>query len=91
MYFVYFLTSLKNNKVYVGSTNKDPKIRLIEHNQGSNQWTKQNGPFRLIYYEKYDCKKDAQLREAFYKTGFGKMVKKAIIQSLINSGIGAIG
>ena len=94
LYYVYFIESLKNHKVYVGSTNKLPQIRLEEHNLGKNIWTRQNGPFKLIYYEKYLCSEDSKLREKFYKMGFGKLVKKVIIDTLHNQsnpGIGAIG
>ena len=38
LYFVYFAKSLKNNKVYVGLTRKEPEIRVKEHNNGSNKW-----------------------------------------------------
>ena len=82
MYFIYFAKSLKNEKIYVGSTSKKPEERLKEHNQGSNKWTKANGPFKLIYYEKFPCKDDAKSREEFYKTGFGKRIKYVIVKEL---------
>ena len=82
MYHVYFLRSVNNNKVYVGFTSKDPRIRLYEHNSGSNTWTKSNGPFKLIYHEDYLCEADARKRESFYKMGFGKKIKQAIINVL---------
>ena len=82
MYYVYFLKSIKNNKVYVGFTSKDPRTRLEEHNIGSNAWTKANRPFKLIYREEYLCKTDPQKRESFYKMGFGKKIKQAIISVL---------
>lgn len=82
MFYVYFLLSLKNNKVYVGYTSKIPEKRLLDHNSGSNTWTKQNGPFRLVYYEGYHCKKDAIEREKFYKSGFGKQIKSIIVNKL---------
>lgn len=82
MYYVYFARSSKNDKVYVGKTSENPSERIDEHNQGSNEWTKLNGPFTLIYYEKYFCKKDAGMRELFYKSGFGKKIKKLLVESL---------
>jgi len=82
MYFVYFAKSLRNQKVYVGFTGKEPVVRVDEHNKGSNIWSKNNGPFKLIYFESYICKKDAQNREEFYKMGFGKQIKLAIIKEL---------
>ena len=81
MYFLYFLKSVKNGKVYVGSTSKKPEVRLAEHNSGTNQWTRQNRPFKLVYFEKYHCINDAKSRELFYKTGVGKVVKRIIIES----------
>src|SRR3989344_1001737 len=77
MFYVYFLRSISNGKVYVEKTSKEPVERLKEHNSGKNHWTKANRPFKLIYYEQYVCKEDAAKREPFYKTGFGKKVKKA--------------
>lgn len=82
MYFVYFLKSVKNGKTYVGYTSQDVFTRLKQHNCGVNSWTKQNRPFELIYNEKYYCKEDARSRELFYKTGFGKKIKKIIIENL---------
>jgi putative endonuclease len=79
MFYVYFLKSLKNRKVYVGFSSKDPGVRFTEHLNGSNVWTRQNGPFELIYFESYYCGEDARNREKFYKTGVGKKVKQAII------------
>jgi putative endonuclease len=80
MFFVYFAKSLKNNKIYVGRTDKEPDIRIKEHNQSSNKWTKQNGPFKLQYYESFLCKEDAINKEGFYKTGIGKKIKRAICE-----------
>ena len=53
MHNIYFLKSIKNQKIYTGYTSKNPKERLIEHNRGSNEWTRENGPFKLIYFESY--------------------------------------
>jgi len=43
MFYVYFAKSLRNGKIYVGRTLKDPKVRVDEHNIGANKWTKTNG------------------------------------------------
>ena len=78
MYFVYLLRSVRNGKSYVGRTSKTPESRLKEHNLGSNNWTKRNGPFKLVYYERYHCLADAIEREKFFKSGIGKGIKKLI-------------
>lgn len=85
MFFVYFLLSLKNNKIYVGETSKDPESREKEHNHSSNKFTKNNKPWKLIYFETYSCEKCAKQREKFYKTGFGKRIKYSIIKELVSN------
>ncbi len=82
MFYIYILKSQKNNKTYVGFTEKDPKLRLDEHNNGSNQFTRYNKPWVLIYYETYSCMKCARIREKFYKTGIGKKIKQLIVKNL---------
>ncbi|MBP8591371.1 GIY-YIG nuclease family protein [Candidatus Shapirobacteria bacterium] len=79
MFYVYLLKSLKNNKSYVGFTSKNPSVRLEEHNRGTNKFTKDNGPWKLVYYETFFCKECAQQREKFLKTGVGKKLKAIIL------------
>ena len=72
MSFVYVLKSLKNGKRYIGSTDFNPLERLKKHNYGSNQFTKRNGPFELIYQEEYPNRTEARKRENFLKSGIGR-------------------
>lgn len=85
MYNVYFAKSLKNGKIYVGFTEKEPLKRIKDHNSGSNRWSRYNKPLKLVYYETFVCKKDALKREKFYKTGVGKRVKYAIVKAFEKS------
>jgi len=72
MYFVYILKSLKNSKRYIGFTSKSPMVRLSEHNNGCNKWTRGNKPFILINSESFGSKLEAQKREKFLKSGQGR-------------------
>ena len=72
MYTVYVLRSLKHQKRYVGLTGKSADERLHEHLSGTNQWTRQNGPFVLIHTEPFVDKSSAQKRERFLKSGQGR-------------------
>jgi len=81
MFYVYLLKSRKNEKSYVGFSSKNPKIRLEEHNNGSNTFTKNNKPWNLIYYESFTCKECAFAREKFLKTGVGKKLVKIILNN----------
>lgn len=83
MHYVYFALSIKNNKVYVGCTSIEPEKRVHQHNQGSNIWSTHNRPLKLIYFEEYLPLADARKRELWYKTGFGKKIKKLIVQEIV--------
>ena len=78
---VYVLKSLKNGKQYVGSTSKNLKTRLDWHRWDMSAWTKQNGPFELLYSEERNSKEEALRREKYFKTGQGRrtleILKKA--------------
>lgn len=71
MHYVYILKSLKNGKIYKGLTS-DLRRRLSEHNSGRSTYTRQNGPWKLIYYEAFCNKNDAKREEIFLKSGRGK-------------------
>jgi putative endonuclease len=81
MAFVYVLRSLKNKKRYIGSTDLAPEERLKKHNYGSNKFTKRNGPFVLIYKEKYADKTEARKRENFLKSGIGRKYLDGILKN----------
>lgn len=72
MFYVYVLRSLKNRKRYIGYTSKDVHIRFDEHSSGTNRWTRQNKPFRLVYFERFQTKSEAMKRERFLKSGQGR-------------------
>ena len=84
MFYVYILESLKDGNHYAGCTN-DLKRRIKEHNNKLSQSTKGRAPFKLIYYEAYFNRKDAEEREKFFKTGWGKQyIKKSLKHYLLS-------
>jgi len=83
MWYVYVIKSLKNERLYVGSTN-DIKRRLKEHNDGvGGKYTKNNRPFKLVFYEAFLNKKDAMKDELFFKTGYGREVLKTKLKNYL--------
>ena len=72
MFNIYVLRSRKNNKRYVGCTSKASEIRMREHNSGTDDWTRHNGPFDLLYTEQHKTKAEALRREKFLKSGQGR-------------------
>jgi len=75
MHYVYILFSLKDKKLYTGST-ADLKERLSRHNRGLVAATKNRRPLKLIYYEACLNRKDSMRRELYLKTAWGKRYLK---------------
>jgi len=71
MHGVYILGSLKDGKLYVGSS-RDIKARLAEHNAGRVLATKLRRPLDLLYCELHASRKDTMQREQYLKTGWGR-------------------
>lgn len=87
MYYVYILQSLKKpNWLYKGSTS-DLKKRVVEHNSGKNFSTAPFTPFKLIYYEAYILKTDAETREHYLKTSMGMRVLKKQLANYLWMGL----
>lgn len=80
MHFVYVLKSGKDGKFYVGRTN-DLRARLDLHNRGSVESTKLRRPFTLIYFKGSNSIKDADRREKYLKSAWGKRYIKLRIKN----------
>ncbi len=71
MYYVYVLQSESDAGLYIGFST-DLRRRLGQHQSGESQATAHRGPWRLIYYEAYCMRQDAEGRERFLKSGAGR-------------------
>ena len=81
MFYVYILQSEKNKRLYKGVTS-DLKRRIKEHNAGSVPFTKTLKPWKLIYYEAFLSKEDANREEKFLKSGKGRDRIKWLLRSI---------
>lgn len=81
MYFVYII-KLSNNNLYTGSTS-NLKQRILDHQQGRVKSTKYKKPLKLIHFEVYKLKSDAQRRERFLKTTEGKRLLRQQIRDIL--------
>lgn len=75
MYYVYFLVSLMNQDLYIGSTG-NLKKRVFLHNSGKVRSTKAYKPWKLLDYEVYNIRSEAVRRERFLKTHQQKEILK---------------
>lgn len=82
MYYVYFLL-LNNGNIYKGSC-ADLKKRIKAHKDKKVKTTKRYQPFKLIGYEAYYLKSDAQRREKFLKTTEGRRLLKQQYKDILN-------
>jgi putative endonuclease len=81
-YYVYTLLSLLDRHFYTGQTT-NLKNRLQQHARGEVKSTRDRRPFKLIHYEYFVDKSDAEAREKFLKSGFGrKQMKLALKKTL---------
>ena len=74
--YTYVLKSLKDNKLYIGSTT-DLDRRVDEHNSGKNKSTKYRRPFILVYSERFDTITEARFREKVFKKSHSILYKAA--------------
>jgi len=81
-YYVYILQSKNDGELYIGCTN-DLKKRFKEHNSGAVFSTKLKKPYRIIHYETFLNKKDAFLREKWFKTGWGRNQVQKILENYL--------
>jgi putative endonuclease len=71
MFFVYAISSLSRNYIYVGMTDNLER-RVKQHNDGKEKTTKPYLPYILLYSESVDIRADARTREKYWKSGTGK-------------------
>lgn len=71
MYYVYVLQSEIDSGLYIGFST-DLRRRFVQHQLGESLATARRRPWRLIYYEAYCMRQDAEGRERFLKSGAGR-------------------
>ena len=80
-HWFYVLYSLKDQKLYKGSTGKVGE-RLLAHTLGATSSTRNRWPLILIYVKKFDSKSDALKFERHSKTLEGGTSLKAQLIAL---------
>ena len=83
MFYVYILLSLRDGRFYVGYTG-NIKERIQQHIDGKVKSTSRRLPIKLIYYECYAIKSDAERNEKYYKTTKGRNDLKKKLRDILN-------
>ncbi len=78
MFFAYILEN-PQGILYKGSTD-DLTKRVEQHNSnnGFRSYTGKRGPWKLVYFEKFGTRKEAEAREKYFKDGGGRRFLKKI-------------
>jgi putative endonuclease len=79
-HFTYILQSEKDHSYYIGSTS-DPGRRVRDHNEGRSPYTSKKRPWRLVYFEEFDSRKEAFKREIFLKKQKNKEFYRELIKN----------
>lgn len=82
MFYTYVLQN-KNGRLYTGFTS-DLRKRFKEHNTRRSKYTKDAGPYELIYYEACVSAADARVREEYLKSGTGKRYIKSRLKRFLS-------
>ncbi len=83
MFYVYALYSKEQNKFYIGFT-ENLKQRIKEHSLNKSLSDRRIKNLVLVYYEAYNSKTDALIREKQLKTGFGRGYLRKRLKNSIN-------
>ena len=78
-FIVYALESQVDKRLYIGFT-KNLEIRIKEHNTGRTRSTKGYRPWKLVYSEILNSRKEARKLEKYYKSGSGKEKLRELIR-----------
>ena len=79
VYYTYILRSIKDGRLYVGSTADVPR-RLWRHNQGLVAATRHRRPLVLAWSEAHATRTEAVQRERYLKSLEGSAEKRRLAQ-----------
>ena len=78
-YLVYAIRC-DNDSIYIGQTS-DLFRRWEEHRKGRARWTAAHKPIEIIHHEEFATREEAEERERWLKTGFGRKWIKRELQA----------
>ncbi|WP_052324559.1 GIY-YIG nuclease family protein [Haliscomenobacter hydrossis] len=60
MFHTYIIQSTSSGVLYIGQTNNLPD-RILRHNTNRNKWTKNKGPWTLIFSRAFETRSEAMV------------------------------
>ena len=81
MFYTYILQSLKSERYYIGHT-QDLESRLERHQSGKVTATKNKGPWKVVYTEKFESKVEANRKELEIKSKKSRIYIQKLIAAI---------
>ena len=80
-YFVYIIQSEIDDTYDKGFT-ENPEQRIRQHNNGESRYTSTKMPWKLVYLEEFETKREALIREKKIKR-FNSQYLKGLIENWV--------
>lgn len=81
MFYAYVAQSILDSKYLYKGHCMNINLRLRQHNTGYTKSIKHKIPFRIIYYENFETRDEAILREKYWKTAAGRRYLQKILKN----------
>ena len=81
-YYAYILQSETDGSYYIGHTDSLDR-RLEQHNAGKSKYTARKTPWKLVYFEEFNSRKEANQRERFLKKQRNKSFYERLIENMV--------
>jgi putative endonuclease len=76
MFYAYVIQSLNFPFLYKGHC-EDLEERLKQHNSGMTESIRKYVPFKIVYFEEFETRKQAIDREKYFKSAAGRRFLKS--------------
>ena len=76
MFFAYVVRSVSTGYLYKGHC-QNLEERLKQHNSGVTESIKTYIPFELVYFESFETREEAIIREKYFKSAAGRRFLKS--------------
>ena len=77
-YTAYVLQSRKDGEFYIGHSD-NLRARLARHHSGGVRATGHRRPLHLVFKENFSTRKEAVMRERWFKSGMGRKFLKNLL------------
>lgn len=75
MFYTYVIKGIKDGSFYKGHCENIEK-RIVQHNSGMTKSISHKVPFELVYFEEFETRELAILREKYFKSAAGRKYLK---------------